>query len=270
MDKNLKDRFDKYAYAWQVHTISTEKYLEYENGILSKYRSNIYGRRGILFATGIYSLRTAHLLNYIFNYKRWTSANWDFHQGGGFIVDCGTTIRIGKFNEVCFDMNVKYIDFPRHCETLCVVKPKIYKMVKAAIRDYMKYAFTNEKIKVKKEIDDNGYIIKNVSIYELKVLIDYFNWQDVQKSYSPELIDKVFGKKTENQFAISATEVIENQIKELIEERKAKIDENSERYSKVRDWISKKWRVAGQQIADEYDAKIKELENQIKEMSASF
>ena len=269
MDKSLKDRFDKYAYAWQVHALSTERYLDFENGILSKFK-NTYGRRGILFATGIYSERTAHLLNYIFNYKRWTSAIWNFHQGGGFIVDCGTTVRIGKFNEICFDMDVKYIDFPRHCETLCVVKPKIYKMVKYAIRDYMKFAFTNEKIKVKKEIDDNGYIIKNVSIDELNVLIDYFNWNDVQKSYSPELIDKVFGKKTENQFAISASEVIENQIKELIEERKAKINENSERFSKVRDWISTKWRTAAAKIEDKYNAKIKELEDQMKEMSANF
>lgn len=269
MDKSLKDLFDKHAWAWQVHTLSTEQYLDYDNGVRSKFK-NTYGRRGILFATGIYSLRTAHLLNYIFNYKRWTSTVWDFHQGGGFIVDCGTTIRIGKFNEVCFDMTVKHIDFPSHCETLCVVKPKIYKMVKAAIKDYMKFAFINEKIKVKKEIDDNGFIIKNVSIDELQVLIDYFNWKDVQKFYSPELIDKVFSKKTENQFAISATEVIENQIKELIEERKAKIDENSARFSKIRDWISTKWRTAAAKIEDEYNAKIKELEDQIKEMNASF
>ena len=270
MDKNLKDRFDKYAYAWQVHTISTEKYLEYENGVRSKYKNTTYGRRGILFATGIYSERTAHLLNYIFNYKRWTSGEWDFHKGGGFIVDCGTTVRIGKFNEVCFGMTVKYVDFPRHCETLCVVKPKIYKMVKAAIKDYMKIAFINENIKVKKVIDDNGFIIRNVSIDELNVLIDHFNWKDVQNTYSPELIDKVFGKKTENQFAISATEVIENQIKELIEERRVKIDENSTHFSKIRDWILKKWRDAETQIRNEYDAKINELEYQIKEMSENF
>jgi hypothetical protein len=270
MDKNLKDLFDKHAYAWQVHNLSTESSLEYDNGVKSKFKNAFYGRRGILLATGIYSERTAHLLNYIFNYKRWTSTVWDFHQGGGFIVDCGTTIRIGKFNEVCFDMTLKYIDFPRDCENICVVKPKIYKMVKTAIKDYMKFAFINGKIKVKKEIDDNGFIIKNVSIDELKVLIDYFNWKDVQKSYSPELINKVFGKKTENQFAISATEVIENQIKELIEERKAKIDESSARFSKIRDWISTKWRLATAKIEDEYNAKIKELEDQIKEMSANF
>ena len=143
-------------------------------------------------------------------------------------------------------------------------------MVKAAIKDYMKFAFTNDKIKVKKEIDDNGYIIKNVSIDELNILIDYFNWKDVQKSYSPELIDRVFGKKTDNQFAISASEVIENQIKELIEERKAKIDENSSHYSKLRDEILTKWRLAETKIKDEYEAKIEELENQIKEMSANF
>lgn len=270
MDKSLKDLFDKHAYAWQVFNLSTEGLLEYENGIRSKYKNIAYGRRGILFATGIYSERTAHLLNYIFNYKRWSSGQWDFHHGGGFIVDCGTTVRIGKFNEICFGMDIKYIDFPRHCETLCVVKPKIYKMVKAAIKDYMKFAFTNEKIKVKKVIDDNGFIIRNISINELNVLIDYFNWKDIQNTYSPELIDKVFGKKTENQFAISASEVIENQIKELIEERQAKIEENSARFSKVREWIMKKWRVAETKIRGEYDAKINELEYQIKEMSANF
>ena len=134
----------------------------------------------------------------------------------------------------------------------------------------MKFAFINENIKVKKEIDDNGYIIKNVSIDELKVLIDYFNWKDVQKSYSPELIDKVFSKKTENQFVISASEVMENQIKELIEERRAKIDENSARFSKIRDWISTKWRLAAAEIENEYNAKIKKLEYQMKEMSANF
>jgi hypothetical protein len=143
-------------------------------------------------------------------------------------------------------------------------------MVKAAIKDYMEFAFINEKIKVKKEIDDNGFIIKNVSIDELKVLIDYFNWNDVQKSYSPELIDKVIGKKTENQFAISATEMIENQIKELIKERQTKIDENSNYYSKLRDEISSKWRSAATKIQDEYGAKIKKLENQIKEMNENF
>jgi hypothetical protein len=269
MDKSLKGCFDKFASAWQVNSLSTEKSLEYNNGVRSKFKNSL-SRRGILLATGIYSERTAHLLNYIFNYKRWTSAVWNFHQGGGFIVDCGTTVRIGKFNEVCFEMTVKYTDFPQNSENLCVVKPKIYKMVKSAIKDYMKFAFINKKIKVKNEIDDNGFIIKNVSIDELKVLIDYFNWKDVQKSYSPELIDKVFEQKTENQFVISASEVIENQIKELIEERKLKVDENATHYSKLRDRIMKKLWDTEAKIKDEYDKKIKELENQIKEMRTNF
>jgi len=270
MDNSLKGCFDKFASAWQVHTLSTERSLEYNNGVRSKFKNSTFGRRGILLATGIYSERTAHLLNYIFNYKRWTSGVWDFHQGGGFIVDCGTTVRIGKFNETCFDMSVKYTDFPWNSENLCVVKPKIYKMVKAAIKDYMKFALINAKIKVKKVIDDNGFIIRNVSIDELNVLIDYFNWKDVQNSYAPELIDKVFGKKTENQFAISASEIIENQIKELIEERRIKVDETLTYYSKLQHEILTKCREAEAKIKDEYDAKINELEYQIKEMSANF
>jgi hypothetical protein len=269
MDKFLKDLFDKHTRAWQVKTLSPERYFEYENGVIPQHKY-ISGRRGILLATEIYSERTAHLLNYIFNYKRWSSGKWDFQQGGGFIVDCGTTVMIRRLNEVCFHMSIKYIDFPLDYENLCVVKPKIYKMVKAAIEDYMKFAFINEKIKVKKEIDDNGFIIKDVSIDEFKVLIDYFDCIDVKEFYSLELINKVFGKKIENQFVISMADAIENQIKKLIEERRAKVNENSIHYSTLRDEILAKWRFADTKIIEEYDEKIKELEDQIKEMSANF
>ena len=73
----------------------------------------------------------------------------------------------------------------------------------------------------------------------------------------------LFGKKNENQFAISACEVIENQIKDLIEERKIKIDEVKTRYSKIRDWIMSKWRNGEKAVEEEYKLKIEELENQL-------
>lgn len=269
MDKTLKDLFDKLARGWQVRSLSPERYFEYENGVIPQHKY-ISGRRGILLATEIYSERTAHLLNYIFNYKRWKSGKWDFQQGGEFIVDCGTTVMIRRLNEVCFHMSIKYIDFPLDCENLCVVKPKIYKNVKAAIKDYMNFEFINKKINVKKEIDDNGFIIKDVSIDELKALINYFDGIDVKEFYSLELIDKLLGKKTENQFVISMADAIENQIKKLIEERRAKVNENSIHYSTLRDEILAKWRFADAKIIEKYDEKIKELEDQIKEMSANF
>ena len=266
MKKEHKELFDKRAYAWQVKQIPVEDFLDYENGINTNIRKSFYGRISILLATEIYSPRTAHLLNYIFNFKRWQTANWDFHAGGGFLIDNGIQVKIGKFNEVCFEMTVKRFELPYGAKNICVIKPKIYKMVKKAIREFIKEVFEHENVKTKKEIDDNGFIIKNVNIEEVEILSKYFNWEDLKNIGSNELIAKVFGKKNENQFAISACEVIENQIKDLIEERKIKIDEVKTRYSKIRDWIMSKWRNGEKAVEEEYKLKIEELENQLHQM----
>lgn len=266
MKKEYKNLFDKRAYAWQVKQIHVEDFIEYENGINTRIGRSFYGRTSILLATGIYSQRTAHLLNYIFNFTRWQASNWDFHNGGGFLIDNGIQVKIGKFNEVYFEMSVKNADIPDGAKNICVVKPKIYKMVKKAIKEFIKEIFEYENIKTKKEIDDNGFIIKNVNIEEVAILSKYFNWEDLKNIGSNELIAKVFGKKNENQFEISACEVIENQIKDLIEERKIKIDEVKTRYSKIRDWIMSKWRNGEKAVQEEYKLKIEELENQLYQM----
>lgn len=220
MDGNIKADFDSKAFAWQVQHLSITELLNYENGI--KIRNPYCIRRAILFQTNIYSKRTAHLLNYIFNFKRWVAKEFDFFNGGGFIIDCGTAIKICKFNEVCFDMAVTLSDLPENVNNICVIKPKIYKMVKNAINEFIKCIFHDNNIKIIEEIDDNGFIIKDVSIEELELLRDFFNWKDVQKIYSPELFDKVIGRKDENQFIFSALGILENQIKEFQKEREQK------------------------------------------------
>lgn len=87
-----------------------------------------------------------------------------------------------------------------------------------------------------------------------------------KKISSDELINKVFGKKTENQFEISASEVIENQIKTLVEERNRKRSELKARKEKIIDWIMSKIRNAEKAIEEEYRSKIEEMENQLHEI----
>jgi hypothetical protein len=268
MNGNLKADFDKHAYAWQVLPLSTTELFNYENGI--NIRNPYYNRRGILFPTNIYSKRTAHLLNYIFNFKRWAADEFDYFNGKGFIIDCGTAIKICKFNEVCFDMAVTLRDLPENVNNICVIKPKIYKMVKNTINEFIKCVFHDKKITVKKEIDDNGFIIKDVLIEELELLRDFFNWKDVQKTYSPELFDKVIGRKTENQFAFSALEILENQFKELKKEKEQKLHDNGIKYSKFRDLLARRWSSTNDKIKDEYNLKINEIEKQIKELCSEF
>ena len=94
----------------------------------------------------------------------------------------------------------------------------------------------------------------------------YFNFENIKNIGSTELITKVFGKKTENQFEISASEVIENQIKTLVEERNGKRSELKARKEKIIDWIMNRIRNAEKAIEDEYKIKIEEMENHLHEI----
>ena len=267
MDKNAKQIFDMRAWAWQVYPFSIENFLDYENGIKNNRTNSFYGRTSIILATEIYSQRTAHLLNYIFNLNRWQHDLWDFHKGGGFLIDSGIQVRIGKFNEIYFEMTIKNTDIPYGTKNISVLKPKIYKMVKKAINEFIKEEFEFANVKVKNEIDDNGFIIKDVNVEEVEILIKHFNFEDVKKISSDELITKVFGKKTENQFEISASEVIENQIKTLVEERNGKRSELKARKEKIIDWIMNRISSAEKAVEDEYRSKIEEMENQMNNFS---
>ena len=267
MDKNAKQIFDMRAWAWQVYPFSIENFLDYENGIKNNRTNSFYGRTSIILATEIYSQRTAHLLNYIFNFNRWQHGFWDFHKGGGFLIDSGIQVRIGKFNEVYFEMTIKNTDIPYGTKNISVLKPKIYKMVKKAINEFIKGEFEVSNVKTKNEIDDNGFIIKDVNVEEVEILIKHFNFEDVKKIGSTELINKVFGKKTENQFEISASEVIENQIKTLVEERNRKRSELKARKEKIIDWIKNRIRSAEKAVEEEYKSKIEEMENKMNNFS---
>lgn len=266
MDKQAKEIFNIRACAWQVHQLSIENFLNYENGIKTNRTNSFYGRTSVLLATEIYSQRTAHLLNYIFNVNRWQAGIWDFHKGGGFLIDGGIQVKIGKFNEVYFEIIIKNTDIPYGTKNICVLKPKIYKMVKNAIKDFIKEVFEFANVKTKNEIDDNGFIIKDVNFEEVEALRKYFNFENIKNIGSTELITKVFGKKTENQFEISASEVIENQIKTLVEERNGKRSELKARKEKIIDWIMNRIRNAEKAIEDEYKIKIEEMENHLHEI----
>ena len=267
MDKNTKKIFDMRAWAWQVHQLSIEEFFNYENGIKNNRINSFYGRTSVILATEIYSQRTAHLLNYIFNINRWQHGLWDFHKGGGFLIDSGIQVRIGKFNEVYFEMTIKNTDIPYGTKNISVMKLKIYKMVKKAINEFIKDVFEFANIKIKNEIDDNGFIIKDVKVEEVEILIKHFNFEDVKKIGSTELITKVFGKKTENQFEISASEVIENQIKTLVEERNRKRSELKACKEKIIDWIMNRIRSAEKAVEEEYKSKIEEMENKMNNFS---
>ena len=164
-------------------------------------------------------------------------------------------------------MTIKNTDIPYGTKNISVLKPKIYKMVKKAINEFIKEEFEFANVKVKNEIDDNGFIIKDVNVEEVEILIKHFNFEDVKKISSDELITKVFGKKTENQFEISASEVIENQIKTLVEERNGKRSELKARKEKIIDWIMNRISSAEKAVEEEYRSKIEEMENQMNNFS---
>lgn len=218
MNGNFKSEFDVEARAWKVHRLSIENFLKYKNNNGIRVQNQLYGRQGILIETGIYSERTAHLLNYIFNFKRCTASNrFDFYFDN-FIDENETQVKIYKFNEIYLQFLVQNREILSQGFS---IKPKIYKRVKNVIDEFIHHFFSNKNAKY--DFNDNGFIINGVIIEELKLLRDYFNSIDVKNVYSSELFNKVIGQTNKNQFVISASEMLENQLKNLVEKR----DKNS-------------------------------------------
>lgn len=258
---NFKEEAKKY----QVNELSTEELLKYHNGIDPK--RYMWGRHATLISTGIYQKRTAHILNFILNSFRHDLAIWIGGYGGGVLIDSETRFVIGRLNEVCLKMNIKY---GNKVTNAILFKSKAFGRLKALVKSFVKEQFDDKRKKSINSIDDNGNIINNVTLEELNLLIDFFGYKDLNKKYSKDLIKKVIGEKTMDQFLISATDMMMTEVTNLITKRDDAIRDVEERYQKIREWLNQRSKNHTSKIKDEYDKKISDLNNSLKQMTVNM
>lgn len=254
--------FDVESKKYQVKQFPLDELINYENGLCKK--NYFWGRKDCLIMLGIYSLRTAHLLNYIFNIMRDDAEKWLKCYGGGIIIDSGTKVVIGKLNEIGLHMDIKY----NKCEKLTnaiIFKSTIFKKIRSHIKSFIEIMLENKK-SIRK-VKDNDYLIGTVTLEELKLLMDFFGYKELQRKYSKDLIEKMIGKKSNDQFLISAVDVFMNEINDLINEKTIKINEIDDEFKKLRDELHNKFKKLMDEIENEYQLKIQNIQDQISQMS---
>lgn len=111
-----------------------------------------------------------------------------------------------------------------------------------------------------------------VSKDEYRCLYETLKGRDEEKirtKYGKDIYEQIVGSKIEDQFVISALEIIKNEINNAINEKKARLSEidkeYSERYQALMD--EKKARI--QIVTDESTHKVNELNKQLAEMMAN-
>lgn len=250
--------FEKESLRYTVERIPVAELFNYNNGIHKN--DHAWGRTKCIIMMDIFSERTAHLLNYIFNIARDEAEVWTSGYGGGMIIDSGTNVIIDHMGNVGLKMNIKNRE---RVTNSIVFKATVFKRIKAAIKSFVKFNFEEQNVKSIRRIKHNGYEIGTITLNELNLLMDFFAWKDLNKKYSNELIDETIGKKSNDQFVISAVEVLMNEVRELLEKEKTEKENLSIKYRKDIDQIKAVWKSEEDAMSEKYKERIDKLNQEI-------
>lgn len=266
-----------------------------ENYIGSKYGQ-------LWYDLGITSKKSALLLNAVIGQKindcpykirerYWSSSkNMDNISGGGFLIKGKAAITINQFNEVGIFFRDswgvgKYIRTSNgKAEMAKAIKDKVANELKKAWNNGAKNeeymidlaAYGNCKGDFQLEIEPE-YITKGadgkeyvkISLHEYRALYEFLkgrNEEKVKERTGSKAFNIMVGKKIEDQFLLSAIDVIKNEIKNVEAEYLQAVKDSENEYN-IEVSAARTKRDAAQNTAKETKkAKISELENQMKEM----
>jgi len=152
-------------------------------------------------------------------------------------------------------------------------------IIRIPIKDYTK---TNESTYMKDdyitlgpeendEMNKNGDAYMIITYNEYRVLYEYLKGRDKDKTikkYGKAAYSAMIGKKIEDQFLISAIEVIHSEIKQAINECEATKKSLSEQEQVAINEIRKKYQDLREAANAQKEAKLTELQSNMKQMTA--
>ena len=252
------------------------------------------------FDLGLTSQKAAVLLNYLFTKKMlscpskrgyYYSKDADSVIGGGLIVKGKAQVTINDMNEVGVYFRDrwsigKYVRVASgRTEIIKSIKDKIGNELKKLwkthrdeqiiidVKEYTQmYGTSNENLVIDQNIvttNDSGRKIIVISLNEYRALYEFLKNREpskIKERYGTKAFDTMVGHRIEDQFLLSAIDVIKNEIKNVEHEctelcKKAEEDFN-ESYNKIRrDRDSAKAAAETAKVS-----KIAELQNQLKEL----
>ena len=258
--------FDEISERCTVSNLEFNVYSKYKNGIKEQGGGwyGYYTMYGLL-ELGIYNERIAHFINFMLNNKRYNLDILEGGNGGGILLNGGVRVVMTPYNEVAFSLAIKnetHSKFPN----IVIYKNTIYRSMISIMNTFFK-EYALEKDKPLKLID-NEYKFE-VTLEDYEILHAFFGQADCKfKKYTKEKLNNVFGKKFNDQFVISAMQLIGQEIERLEQEAGEVKDEIIKKWAKRREEIENKWHAEVAGAENKYKEKIKELEEQISLLKA--
>ena len=251
---------------------------------------------------GITSKKSALLLNAVIGQKindcpykirerYWSSSkNMDNISGGGFLIKGKAAITINQLNEVGIFFHDswgvgKYIRTSNgKAEMAKAIKDKVANELKKAWNNGAKneeyvidlstygnckggFPLEIEPEYITKGIDGKEYV--KISLHEYRALYEFLkgrNEEKVKERTGSKAFSIMVGKKIEDQFLLSAIDVIKNEIKNVEAEYLQAIKDSETEYNNELNAAKSKKYTAQNTAMEIKKAKISELENQMKEM----
>lgn len=233
---------------------------------------------------GIYGKKSAYLLAKTI-LSKWGSAhrgNYGQSIGGGMIVGCNCDVAIDCYGEVGilfknYNNLSRYIRIARgQAEKIKSIKDKIANDLKS----FWKSINVSEDINIihinglshnecEKSSENDKEMKFTISYDEYRTLYEVLkgrNIKKIQNKYGTKNYDEMIGKKLENQFAINAIIMIQNEISKLIEERDVKKKLLEETYRREERNLRDKHQKEIEKNWNNYQTKIGQLESQVLTM----
>lgn len=291
-----------------VEILTQDALMAYEAANNMKYEDIRIVPLGIRSKKAIVLLNAALINKYDARPQRTGRWNRYEQKGGGLLCMTEAHYAIDDMNQVyvVFGNKSRVTDYCRAATTMAEITKSIKDKIANSLKEWFSGAEIMEKVKVhslvqrarrSEEYHTYSGDYKSVNVlpqsegvnvqpttnnqtnFEIIVSKDEYRClyetlkgrseEKIRAKYGKDIYEQIVGSKIEDQFIISALEVIKNEINNAINEKKARLSEidkeYSERYQALMD--EKKARI--QIVTDESTHKVNELNKQLAEMMAN-
>lgn len=258
---------------YKVNFLNVEDTEKFTKGVQSWSESKKF------IGLGIYSERAAQLLASVIRYKWNDTRNGRYGNtvGGGMIVQANGDVAINCHGEVGI-LFAKYGNIGKFLRIACGPAEQL-KSIKDKIANDLKkfwnYRTPNSELEI--DIDgctgDGERFDAKFNYNEFRTLYEVLksrNSKKIKSKYGVANFKEMIGEKTEDQFALMATETIMTEINKLVKEREAEAKRLEDEHRRISNELWEKQKKEKEDSKNFYNEKIKELEDQIKIMRSGF
>ena len=191
--------------------------------------------------------------------------------GGGLFIKAGANICMTTMNEVCilFGDSWRVGNYCRAAYSATEVEKSVKDKLAHMLKTYWKN-MTNDgkedKLYIRSKFQDEDNTDEYITEAEYSCLYNFLKGRDIIKKFKKEVINSIIGNKVQDQFVLSAIEVIKSEIIQKKDEMAKLVNEVNNEYQKKMDDIRKEWGDATGEIKTKYTMMIDELKNNMNQL----